>query len=98
MQSLWCEHKFFQEKKKPGGLCITVKRCHPRHRHSLIRMHLFYGFVGDEPSSRFTPNESTPIIAFQAKPRFIRKDNIPPKITHPVDILTCPLQMFSSMA
>ncbi|GFX16936.1 integrase catalytic domain-containing protein [Trichonephila clavipes] len=45
-------------------------------------------------SSSFSPNENTPTIAFEAKPRLICKEKSPPLITHPVDMLTGPLQTF----
>ncbi|GFX81239.1 hypothetical protein TNCV_1828761 [Trichonephila clavipes] len=36
--------------------------------------------------------------AFEAKPELFRKENSPPLSTHPVDMLTCPLQTFLPMA
>ncbi|GFT78989.1 hypothetical protein TNCV_3093691 [Trichonephila clavipes] len=42
----------------PSPCKSTQREHHPKHRHCLIRMHLFYGCVVDETSSRFSPNEN----------------------------------------
>ncbi|GFS92284.1 alpha-N-acetylglucosaminidase [Trichonephila clavipes] len=49
-------------------------------------------------SSRFSPNENTLAIAFEAKPRLIRKENSPPLIPSPVEMLTCPLKTLPPIA
>ncbi|GFU50989.1 hypothetical protein TNCV_4461821 [Trichonephila clavipes] len=46
--------------------------------------------------ARLSPNENTPTIAFEAKIG-IRKENSPPLMTRPVDMLTCLPQTFLAM-
>ncbi|GBM66000.1 hypothetical protein AVEN_152203-1 [Araneus ventricosus] len=48
--------------------------------------------------SRFSPNQTTPAIALEAKPGLIRKENSPPLIRRPVDMLMCPPQTFPSLS
>ncbi|GFY35899.1 hypothetical protein TNCV_4842711 [Trichonephila clavipes] len=41
-----------------------------------------------------SPNENMPTVAFKAKPRLIHKKKNSPLLSHPVDMLMCPLQTF----
>ncbi|KFM60409.1 hypothetical protein X975_17999, partial [Stegodyphus mimosarum] len=34
--------------ERHGGLCAHLKRCHPKHRHCLFRMHLYHGCLSDD--------------------------------------------------
>ncbi|GFS57665.1 hypothetical protein TNCV_1402791 [Trichonephila clavipes] len=62
------------------NMCVHPKRYHSKHRHCLIRMHLFHGRIMDEHEFRFFPIKNTPTITFEAKPELILKEIRPPLI------------------
>lgn len=86
------EHSWFHLERH-GGLCAHPKRYNPKHRHCLLRKHLFFTDVlWMITGSEFSRNQITPTIILEAKPGLIHKKNNHPVMRRPVYMLMCSLQ------